>query len=49
MLTENGHKQDNCSINMKAGETKDDLGKDGRTNCTLRVKEEPPRLNIQSP
>jgi hypothetical protein len=47
-LTENGQKQDNLSINIKAGETQDDLGKDGRTNCTLRIKEEELRLYLQS-
>jgi hypothetical protein len=39
-LTENGHKQDNYSNEIKAEETQDKLGKAGRTSCTLRVKEE---------
>jgi hypothetical protein len=47
-LTENGENQDNCSINTKARETHDDLEKDGKTNCTLRIKEKALRLTLQS-
>jgi hypothetical protein len=38
-LTENGHKQDDYSIEIKEGETQDELEKAGRTNYTSRVKE----------
>jgi hypothetical protein len=47
-LTENGQKQENCGINIKARETQDDLEKDGRTDRTLRVKEQALRLTLQS-
>jgi hypothetical protein len=37
-----------CSLNINARETKDDLVKDGRTNFTLRVKEQALPLTLQS-
>jgi len=47
-LTENGHKQDKYSIEIKAGETQDKLGKAGRNTCTSRVQEKALQLTLQN-
>ena len=35
------------NINQKEAGTQDDLGKDGGTNCSLRIKEQETRLTLE--
>ena len=45
--TQTDYQNKHYNINQKDEGTQDDRGRDGRTNCILRIKEQKTRLTLQ--